>query len=52
MAGKFLDKFKKGMPQTKHKTQVAIYARISTKDKQDVENQLRELRHWTKKNGL
>ncbi len=44
MAGMFLDKFKKGMPQTKPKIQVAIYARVSTKDKQDVENQLRELR--------
>jgi len=39
------------MPQTNHKTQVAIYARVSTKDKQDVENQLRELRRWTKKMG-
>ena len=39
------------MPQTNHKTQVAIYARVSTKDKQDVENQLRELRSWAKKMG-
>jgi len=39
------------MPQTNHKTQVAIYARVSTKDKQDVENQLRELRRWAKKMG-
>ncbi len=39
------------MPQTNHKTQVAIYARVSTKDKQDAENQLRELRRWTKKMG-
>ena len=39
------------MPQTKPKIQVAIYARVSTKDKQDVENQLRELRRWTKKMG-
>ncbi len=39
------------MPQTNHITQVAIYARVSTKDKQDVQNQLRELRRWTKKMG-
>ena len=39
------------MRQTNHKTQVAIYARVSTKDKQDVQNQLRELRRWTKKMG-
>ena len=37
------------MPQSNHKTQVAIYARVSTKDKQDVTNQLRELRHWCRK---
>jgi len=41
----------KPMPQTNHKTQVAIYARVSTRDKQDVQNQLRELRQWTKKMG-
>ena len=39
------------MPLSNHKTQVAIYARVSTKDKQDAENQLRELRRWTKKMG-
>lgn len=39
------------MRQTNHKTNVAIYARVSTKAKQDVENQLRELRSWTKKMG-
>ncbi len=39
------------MPQPNHKTQVAIYARVSTRDKQDVQNQLRELRQWTKKMG-
>jgi len=37
------------MPQTDNKIQIAIYARVSTKDKQDVQNQLRELRRWTKK---
>ena len=39
------------MTKSNHKTQVAIYARVSSKDKQDVENQLRELRSWTKKMG-
>ena len=39
------------MPKSNHKTQVAIYARVSTRDKQDVQNQLRELRQWTKKMG-
>jgi len=39
------------MPQSNHKTQVAIYARVSTKDKQGRPNQLRELRRWTKKMG-
>ena len=39
------------MPQTNHKTQVAIYARVSTKDKQDADNQLRELRRWSRKMG-
>ncbi len=39
------------MPQTNHNTQVAIYARVSTRDKQDVQNQLGELRQWTKKMG-
>jgi len=39
------------MVQPNHKIQVAIYARVSTKDKQDVQNQLRELRRWTKKMG-
>ena len=39
------------MSQTNHKTQVGIYARVSTKDKQDVENQLRELQRWVKSKG-
>ena len=39
------------MTQTNHKTHVTIYARVSTKDKQDVQNQLRELRCWTKMMG-
>ncbi len=39
------------MSQTNHKTQAAIYARVSTKDKQDIQNQLRELRRWAKKMG-
>lgn len=38
------------MPQTNHKTQVAIYARVSTNDKQNVQNQLMEL-SWTKRMG-
>ena len=33
------------------KIHVAVYARVSTKDKQDVENQLRELRLWVRKMG-
>jgi len=37
------------MSQENNKTQVAIYARVSTKDKQDVGNQLRELRSLCKK---
>jgi len=37
------------MSQTSHEAKVAIYARVSTKDKQDVENQLQELRLWTEK---
>ena len=39
------------MTSKNHKTQVATYARVSTKDKQDVANQLRELHTWTKKMG-
>ena len=39
------------MTPMNNKTQVAIYARVSTKEKQDVQNQLRELRRWTKKMG-
>ena len=39
------------MSQIHHQTQIAIYSRISTKDKQDVLNQLRELRRWAKKMG-
>jgi len=39
------------MSKTKAKTLVAIYARVSTKDKQDVTNQLRELRQWVKRMG-
>ena len=30
---------------------VAIYARVSTKEKQEVENQLHELRTWCKRMG-
>ena len=37
------------MSHLKKISKVAIYARVSTKDKQDVNNQLRELRSWTKK---
>ena len=39
------------MTENNSKIQVAIYARVSTKGKQDVENQLRELRRWAKKMG-
>lgn len=37
------------MSKTREKILVAIYARVSTKDKQDVNNQLRELRQWAKR---
>jgi DNA invertase Pin-like site-specific DNA recombinase len=39
------------MPKKKNKTPVAIYVRTSTKDKQEVHNQLRELRRWVKRMG-
>lgn len=39
------------MDRSNNKTLVAIYARVSTKNKQDVTNQLQELRHWCKKMG-
>jgi DNA invertase Pin-like site-specific DNA recombinase len=39
------------MSTLNHKTKVALYARVSTKDKQDVDNQLIELRRWVKNNG-
>ncbi|NIP22707.1 MAG: recombinase family protein, partial [Phycisphaerae bacterium] len=39
------------MSSKKNKTQVAIYGRVSTKNKQEVENQLRELRRWVRKMG-
>ncbi|MCH8957534.1 recombinase family protein [candidate division KSB1 bacterium] len=38
-------------PKPTTKPKIAIYARVSTKDKQDVQNQLRELRRWAKKMG-
>ena len=45
---RFLDSREAMAKPSKHK-RVAIYARVSTKDKQDVQNQLRELRQWCKR---
>ena len=39
------------MPTKPAKPLVAIYARVSTKEKQEVENQLYELRRWCRKMG-